>query len=210
MVTAPTRPVVVPVAAPTVLLTLAGVLFVAYPVLRPWGDSTPAGEAAAFSSPAWVAAHLAAVGGFVLVGLAMRWFGRAAEVTWWVGSGLVLPYYGAEVFALHVLGQRMAGDELAATAEAIRLGPAAAVVFVAGLVALAVAGVLVAVREGAVGVPFAIAMVAFLPQFFAGPEIRVAHGVLLGVGLVLLAARVRNRVGGGQGVNDGPPVGPRG
>ena len=67
-------------------------------------------------------------------------------------------------------------------------------VFVAGLVALAVAGVLVAVREGAVGVPFAIAMVGFLPQFFAGPEIRIAHGVLLGVGLVLLAARARNRV----------------
>jgi hypothetical protein len=195
VVTAPARPAVVPLAVtpPAVLLGLAGVLFVAYPVVRPWGDSTVAGAAAAFSSPAWVAAHLAAVAGFVLVGLALRGFGRAAEVTWWVGTGLVLPYYGAEVFALHVLGQRLSGQQLSDLAEAIRLGPAAAVVFVAGLVALAVAGVLVAVREGVVALPFAVGMVAFLPQFFAGPEVRIAHGVLLGVGLVLLAARAARR-----------------
>jgi hypothetical protein len=31
-------------------------------------------------------------------------------------------------------------------------------------------------------------MVLFLPQFFAGAELRIAHGVLLGVGCVLLAA----------------------
>jgi hypothetical protein len=53
--------------------------------------------------------------------------------------------------------------------------------------------VLVAVREGVVALPFAVGMVAFLPQFFAGPEVRIAHGVLLGVGLVLLAARAARR-----------------
>jgi hypothetical protein len=195
VVTAPTRPALAPHALtpPAVLLGLAGLLFVVYPVVRPYGDAAPAGEAIAFSSPAWVVAHLAAVAGFVLVGLALRGFGRAAEVTWWVGTGLVLPYYGAEVFALHVLGQRLSGRELSDVAEAIRLGPAAAVVFVAGLVALAVAGVLLAVREGVVAVPFAVAMVGFLPQFFAGPEVRIAHGVLLGVGLVLLAVRAARR-----------------
>jgi hypothetical protein len=194
VVTAPVRsPAVVRVTTPAVLLALAGVLFVVYPLVRPWGDATATGAAAAFSSPAWLVAHLAAIAGFVLVGLAMRSFGRAVEITWWVGTGLVLPYYGAEVFALHVLGQRLSGEQLMDVAEAIRLGPAAAVVFVAGLVALAVAGVLVAVREGAAGVPFAIAMVGFLPQFFAGPEIRIAHGVLLGVGLVLLAGRTLRR-----------------
>lgn len=97
------------------------------------------------------------------------------------------------MFALHVLGQRLSGQELSDVAEAIRLGPAAAVVFVAGLVALAVTGLLVAVREGVVALPFAVAMVGFLPQFFAGPDIRIAHGVLLGVGLVLLAARAARR-----------------
>jgi hypothetical protein len=38
-------------------------------------------------------------------------------------------------------------------------------------------------------------MVLFLPQFFAGPELRIAHGVLLGAGCVLLAvdaARARS------------------
>jgi hypothetical protein len=177
--------------APAVLLALAGALFVVYPGVRPWGDSTPAGEAAAFASPAWLVAHLAAVAGFVLVGLAMRRFGRPAEVLWWIGSGLVLPYYGAEVFALHALGQRFSGAELAEVAEAIRLGPVAATVFATGLVVLAVAAVLVAVGEGLVAVPFAVAMVGFLPQFFAGPELRIAHGVLLGLGLLLLAARAR-------------------
>jgi hypothetical protein len=34
-------------------------------------------------------------------------------------------------------------------------------------------------------------MVGFLPQFFAAPELRIAHGVLLGLGLLLLAARAR-------------------
>ena len=67
--------------------------------------------------------------------------------------------------------------------------PVARGVFVAGLVALAVAGVLLAVREGVVALPFALGMVAFLPQFFAGPEVRIAHGVLLGVGLLHLAWR---------------------
>ena len=80
MVTAPARPAPASpaVTAPAVLLAVAGVLFVAYPVVRPWGDSTVDGAAAAFSSPAWVVAHLAAVAGFVLVGLALRGFGRAA------------------------------------------------------------------------------------------------------------------------------------
>lgn len=34
-------------------------------------------------------------------------------------------------------------------------------------------------------------MVLFLPQFFLSPALRIAHGVLLGVGCVLLAVAVR-------------------
>lgn len=182
------RPVV-RVPSDAVVLALAGVGFVVYPVLRPYGDGAPEGAAAAFASSAWVASHLAAVAAFVLVGLALRRYGRTVEVTWWVGAGLVLPYYGAEVFALHALGSRMGGDELAATAEAIRLGAAAATVFAAGLVAFAVVGVLVLVRDRLVALPFMLGLVLFLPQFFAPPAVRIAHGVLLGAGCVLLAAR---------------------
>lgn len=180
------RPVVRP-SPDAVLLACAGVLFVVYPALRPYGDSTTEGAAAAFASSAWVVSHLAAVAAFVLVGLALRRYGRPAEVSWWVGAGLVLPYYGAEVFALHALGSRMDADELTASAEAIRTGAAAVTVFAAGLVAFAVVGVLVAVRERLVALPFALGLVLFLPQFFAPPALRIAHGVLLGVGCLLLA-----------------------
>ncbi|WP_181780647.1 hypothetical protein [Pseudonocardia pini] len=164
----------------TALLVAAGVLFVLYPALRPWGDATPAGMAAAFGSPLWLAAHLAAMAGFVLVGFALQ------RPLWWVGAALVLPYYGAEAFALHALAGR---PDLAAAADAIRYGPVAMVTFGAGLLALAVAAVLVAVRQGWRAAPFAAAMVLFLPQFFAGPELRIAHGVLLGIGCLLLLVR---------------------
>src|SRR4051812_30641571 len=83
-------------------LAAAGVLFVAYPVLRPWGDADPATAGAAFASPLWLAAHLSAAAAFVLVGFALmdareRWL-------WWAGASLTLLYYGAETFALHALG----------------------------------------------------------------------------------------------------------
>ncbi|MDL5154918.1 hypothetical protein [Actinomycetospora termitidis] len=177
-----------------VVPVVAGALFVVYPALRPWGDATTAGMADAFASPLWLVAHLAAVAGFVLVGLGLRSYGRSAETVCWVGVALVLPYYGAEVFALHALGERMTGDALAATAEAIRLGPVAATLFAVGLVALAVAAVLVAVRDRT-AVVFAVAMVAFLPQFFAPPAVRIAHGIVLGLGLALLAVPHRSPVG---------------
>jgi hypothetical protein len=36
----------------------AGVLFLLYPALRPWSDTSPDTAASAFASPAWIAAHL--------------------------------------------------------------------------------------------------------------------------------------------------------
>ncbi|WP_433506408.1 hypothetical protein ACQP04_07925 [Pseudonocardia halophobica] len=174
-------------------LVAAGALFVAYPALRPWGDATVDGMAGAFASPAWLASHLAAVAGFVLVGLGIRPLSRAAATVWWIGAGLVLPYYGAEAFALHAFGLRSSGEALAATADAVRNGPVQLSVFGVGLLLFAVAAVLVAVRGRAPALPFALAMVLFLPQFFLSPALRIAHGVLLGVGCVLLAVAVRRR-----------------
>jgi hypothetical protein len=40
---------------------------------------------------------------------------------------------------------------------------------------------------------FAAAMVLYLPQFFADPAVRIAHGVLLAIGCVMLAFRVKER-----------------
>ncbi|MCW0213363.1 MAG: hypothetical protein OJJ54_08385 [Pseudonocardia sp.] len=185
-----------------VAFVAAGALFVLYPALRPYGDATPGGAAAAFASPLWLVAHLAAVAGFVLVGFGLLAFRdrrrtrltTAGLATWALGTGLVLPYYGAEVFALNAIGQRIAatGDAgLLDLAEAVRMGPAQMTVFGAGLVLLAASGVLTALAHGRLAIPFAVAMVLFLPQFFAGPELRIAHGVLLGIGSVLLAGQLR-------------------
>jgi len=169
----------------------AAVLFVAYPALRPYGDATPDGMAAAFSSPAWLIAHLAAVAGFVAIGVGLMRISTPAAAIWTAGTALVLPYYGAEAFALHGLAGMLSGPQLAAAAEAVRGGAVAMTCFGAGLVLLAVAAVVTAVRERAVALPFAAAMLLFLPQFFADPALRIAHGVLLGLGCLLLARRAR-------------------
>jgi hypothetical protein len=176
----------------------AGVLFVAYPTLRPWSDSAPAAAAAAFASPLWLVAHLAAAAAFVLVGIGMlavrdRTPGRLAGVAlgaWSVGAALTLTYYGAEAFALNALGAGVPDPgELAGLVAAVRMGPTQLSVFGAGLVLMALSAVALTglVHPRLAAVPFAAGMVLFLPQFFAGPELRIAHGVLLGVGCALLA-----------------------
>jgi quinol-cytochrome oxidoreductase complex cytochrome b subunit len=82
-------------------LAVAGVLFVLYAALRPWQDeSTVEGATKAMSSGAWVAAHLFAMLGFILVALGLLgvWnavsrtraerLAFAAVVTGWIGVGL--------------------------------------------------------------------------------------------------------------------------
>jgi hypothetical protein len=136
-------------------LIAGGVLLALYPAVRPWGDMTVDGEGTAFASVAWPLAHLAAVAGFALVAVGLLGLrdalsdgpgagaARGALGTWWLGTALVLPYYGAEAFALHTLGTR--GDVDPALVEAIRMGAVQVTVFGVGLAAFAVAGVLAAV-----------------------------------------------------------------
>jgi hypothetical protein len=187
-------------------LALAGALFALYPAARPGGDATTAGAVEAFASPAWRAAHLSAVVAFVLLPLgllAVRGvLARRAALVTWLGVGLTLPYYGAETLALHALGTRAlrTGDGgLLALAEEIRMGPVQLTAFGVGLLLIAVGAVLAAVavrRSGLLprwsGVPLAAGMVLYLPQFYAPPGLRVAHGLLVAAGcLVLAAAAVR-------------------
>ena len=97
-------------------LAAAGVLFLAYPALRPWHDEgTVAGATASMSSTAWVTAHFFAMAGFILMPLGLLAVRAAlaatraeplaltAAVLAWIGAGLVLPYYGAEDFGLHAI-----------------------------------------------------------------------------------------------------------
>ena len=175
-----------------IALAVAGVLFLLYPVLRPWDDeTTAAGAHAAMSSSAWVVSHLFAMLGFVLVGLALLGLrdlvGTTPVAVMWAGAGLTLPYYGAEDFGLNAAANTT-GTDLLAVAEATRYNPLAAAMFAVGLIALAVGAVLVAraVRRPGAWV-FAAGFVLFLPQFFTPAPVRIAHGVLMLAGLLWLA-----------------------
>jgi hypothetical protein len=178
-------------------LGAAGVLFLLYPVFRPWTDETTAdGAHAAMASPAWVAAHLFAMIGFVLVPLALLdlrdVIGLAPMVVMSAGAGLTLPYYGAEDFGLHAAATN--SSDLLAVAEATRYNPLAVTMFAIGLIALAVGAIMaaVAIRRAGVlprssGIVFAVGFATFLPQFFTPAPVRIAHGVVMLIGLVWLA-----------------------
>lgn len=193
-----------------IALAVAGLLFVLYPAVRPWKDeSTAEGAQAAMSSAAWVAAHLFAIIGFILVplGLLALWavlartaVERLAFITvviTWIGAGLTLPYYGAEDFALNAIASEAKQGQsldLLDLVDAIRYHPVGSTMFILGLLSLGAGAVLAAVsvwRSGTLprycGVPMAAGFALFIPQFFAPGGIRIAHGVLLGAGLVWLA-----------------------
>ena len=190
------------------LLAVIGVLFVLYPVLRPWHDeTTAAGAAAAMASPLWVASHGFAMLGFILlpaVPIVFAWHERHARrplvvsaALLWVGVGLVLPYYGAEAFALNALAT-VGVPDLVAVSDAVRLGPVQSVAFLLGLLLVAVGAVFTAIGVAKVhpwwlGVAFAAGFALFAPQFFGPPAVRIAHGVLIAVGCVILALNARKR-----------------
>jgi len=202
----------------------AGLMFLLYPVVRPWHDETTAeGAQASMASGAWVASHFFAMLGFIAVPLGLIVLrttlaaspgGRlasAALVTTWIGAGLTLPYYGAEDFGLNGAARSDVPD-LLAVAEAVRYSPLAVTTFGIGLIALAAGAILAALairRSGvlpaASGVLFAIGFALFLPQFYLPAGARIAHGVLLAAGCLWLAtalwrtpatADFRSEVGG--------------
>lgn len=194
-------------------LALAGALFVLYPAVRPWHDeSTVDGAIASMSSGAWVASHLFAMIGFILVPLALlalrgvlagsrsERLALTAAITTWIGAGLTLPYYGAEDFGLHEIASSPDASriDLLAVVEAVRMNPVAATTFVLGLLALGAGAVMAAMavwRSGVLArhsaIPFAVGFALFIPQFWAPAAVRIAHGVLVGAGCAWLAWEIR-------------------
>jgi hypothetical protein len=197
-------------------LAAAGVLFLAYPALRPWHDeNTATGATASMSSNAWVAAHFFAMLGFILMPLGLLAVRAAIATTRaeplaltaatlaWIGSGLTLPYFGAEDFGLHAIagpdGHR-AG--LLALIHAVRYQPLALTIFGAGLVLIAAAAIMAAIAvwrshllPRASALLFAAGFALFLPQFFSPAAVRIAYGILLAAGSVILAAALWTSAG---------------
>ena len=168
-------------------LVISGILFVAYPAVRPFSDERSLLGAAAFGSPAWLASHMLAMMAFTLLpmgllGLQRSLLGTSAErllfvalVLGIIGTGFTLPFYGGEAYGLHALGQealRQRSDSLLGLVEVIRSGPGL-VMFLAGLLLLAASAIATATAlwrsdcyTKASGVPFAVGMSLYIPQFF--------------------------------------------
>lgn len=197
------------VAVP-LLAALGGIAFALFPLLRPWGDKTgslPA-MARAFADPLWVLSHLSGMIGWVLLAAAAATFAvwsrsrSAAAGAWTTGVGvvLVLPFFGAETFGLHALGRFAAGtgNPALVEAEAVIRGDAIAMaMFGVGLLTAAAGSALLALatwREPRqrgyrwVGVPLAVLIGLYLPQFFAPDVGRIVHGLLLAVACILWGA----------------------
>lgn len=208
-----------------VAFAAAGLTFLLFPLLRPWPDETVATTelATAFASDRWVVAHLCGILGLALLapaflglravlaqagpaGDGVRPGAGVGDATWalvtaWTGAGLAALYFGAEIFGIRTIAEAALRDGdlgLLADIEVLRMQPWAVTLFAAGLLLIAVSGVLVAValwRAGTrlrwAGIPLAIGLVLVLPQFFGGPELRITHGFLFAAGCVLVAAVTR-------------------
>jgi hypothetical protein len=191
-----------------VALAVSGILFVLYPALRPFSDEVSLAGAAAFASPFWVLAHTLAIIAFILLVLGLggwhliltetpveRLAFRALVVSG-LGVGLLLPYYGLEAYSVHAVGQAAVSQNnptLMTLANGIRTGPGL-IMFVAGLLLLAVGAVLVGIASWKSdvlprwnGVPFAAAFALYIPQFFGHQPLRIAHGLLVAAGCLWIA-----------------------
>jgi hypothetical protein len=192
----------------------SGVLMAAYLLLRPYGDvQGRKAEVDAMASTLWVVSHslgmlaLACFASLVLrlSDLSEGWIGVVGQWSAITGLVLVLPYYGAEAFALPVIAEHSARDPGSVDmVEQIRNQPVAITAFGIGLLLLAVSGICLAImwrsvasgRAGWAAAPLGGLMALLLPQFFLPPAGRMAYGVLFlaaAVGFALTVSSVSSR-----------------
>lgn len=194
--------------------TIAGILLLVYPLLRPFSSEVGMEGAQAFGSGAWVVAHSLALGGFILLGVGLlatyrTLLGTRGEpwalwglVLSWIGIGGTLAYYGAEVFGLHGVAEEALAENnpaLMGAVDHIRW-EAGLVWILGGLALLGIGTILMAVaiwKSGRLvrwsGVLLAIAFALYIPQYAAPQPIRVVHGALILVGAGILAWAVLRR-----------------
>lgn len=197
-----------PSRLPALAFGLAGALFVLYPAIRPFSDEKSLRGAAAFASSSWVLAHTLAIAAFVLLLLGMLGLYQhlrdtpagsgalRALVLSWIGVGLTLPYYGAETYGLHAIGQealRRQDPTLVPLSDSVRFGTGIGLIM-AGLILLAVGAILFATALWRsetfprwTGLPLAVGFALYLPQFTTPQPVRIAHGLLVAIACLLLA-----------------------
>ncbi|HEY1093220.1 MAG TPA: hypothetical protein VGE61_00850 [Glycomyces sp.] len=191
---------------------LAGILFVIYEAAAPRADQTTLEGAESWTTAGWSIAHVSAIVALILVPLgygALRGHleGTRNEKTaflaatiGYIGSGLTISYYGAEVYGLKAIGQRAVEDGDATMTEvgnAFRYDPTAMTVFAIGLALIAVGAVCAAVavwRSGTLNkwsaVPLAVLLVTMLPQYFLPHGGRIVWGALVTLASLWLAAEM--------------------
>ena len=187
-------------------LVASGVCFTAFPAIRPFFEESLVKNAGTYALPIWWIAHAFGMAGFVLLAFGLLGFylamtrTRAEPLLWWalqldwIGTGLTLPFFGAEAFSLPIIGREAAAQnshDLLALVDEVRFGPAIFFVLV-GLILIAVAAILLARAvwvSGRLskwsGVPVAVGMVAFLPilqgaQIFQ--SLRIIDGLVVTAG----------------------------
>lgn len=190
-------------------LTVSAAGFLTYPLLRPWGSEAWPDGASTFGSSAWAVAHSLGMIAFVALAFGLRaaahtspapWQGRSVrilETLGWLSVALLLPYYGAEAFALNAAGrqaQALADPAILTVADAFRYAPLPITAFGLGLLALAAVGVGLARllwRAGGLarigGLLTGIGLATYLPQFYLPAAGRIGHGIVLAAGLALVA-----------------------
>ena len=196
-------------------LGLSALLLTAFPLVRPFFPLDPRspGETLAIASPSitsapWVVAHLLAIVAFVLLPfgmLALYAYLRAGlmearglrALAWSLaGIALIMPMLGFETHVLPILGRLyLAGTTgIASVVALIYLGPAI-VVFLLGLLFLAIGAVYLAVaiwQDGRLprwaGVLFAIGIALWFPPF--PRPLRIIDGFFIGLGGLWLATNL--------------------
>ncbi len=194
-------------------LGMSALLLTAFPLVRPFfpldpnsPNETLAIASASITSVPWVVAHLLAMLAFVLLSFGMLTLyahlragsvePRALRALVWslAGIALIMPMLGFETHVLPILGRLyLAGTTgVAPVVALIYLGPAI-VVFLLGLLCLAIGAVYLAVaiwQDGRLprwaGVLFAIGLALWFPPF--PRALRIIDGFFIGLGGLWLAS----------------------
>jgi len=193
------------------LLIISGISFFLYPSIRPFSDETSLQGATAFASVEWLISHLLAILAFTLLPVSFLGVYRSLEdkfvksiafvalILSILSIGLILPFYGGEVYGLHALGKGALMEKLtdmSFLATIIRSGPGL-ILFLIGLLVLAVTSIILSVAlwrsriySKWSGIPFVVGISLFIPQFFWDQPLRVAHGLLVALGCIWIAVEM--------------------